>query len=131
MKFVQGVTAVLALAIISSAFILPQESKRLIKFSENEPAQWLTSAEIEKIIIEDKGFMDITDHQEENLAIKAPSSAVGKLERKIYIITSGFKKCSIVNHFVITHFIELQPFRLNSNSSLPSGLSSSISPFHA
>jgi len=69
------------LAIVGSTvgFLLPSElnnAERLIQFGENEPAKWLTPQEIENLVIEDVGFMDITDHQNSVASSKIESTFV-------------------------------------------------------
>jgi leucyl aminopeptidase len=63
----------LVLALTVGTFSRPSEheGKRLVQFTEEGPAQWLTPAEIDEAAALDINFIDITDHQDEALH-KAP-----------------------------------------------------------
>jgi leucyl aminopeptidase len=91
--------AVLALAVSSSAFILPSEieGKRLIQFGENELPKSLSQAEVDKLVIEDIGFMDITDHQTVPQAgAKIPSTlAIPTALRFQSVVTPALSRISI------------------------------------
>jgi len=77
----KNLTIFLVIAVVGSTvgFLLPSElnnAKRLVQFGENEPAKWLSPQEIEKLVIEDVGFMDITDHQDKIASRKIESTFV-------------------------------------------------------
>lgn len=53
------------LAVILTVSAIPLETpKRLIKTSESKPAEWLSESEIQKLIANDQGFIDVTNIKE-------------------------------------------------------------------
>jgi leucyl aminopeptidase len=60
--------SLLLLTIVTFVASLPSqeigEGRRLVKFTEEDPSEWLTPAEVDLLAAKDVNFMDITDHIE-------------------------------------------------------------------
>jgi len=61
-----------------------QEGKRLIAFSEQNK-EWLTVAEVEKLIVDKQNFIDVTDHQVPVVAHVTLDPIPTQAQHKIYV----------------------------------------------